>query len=180
MKKKLLFTLAAVLVVAVIALSVFSLFFAVEYPLRYKEEILMYSDIYSVPGDLICAVINVESGYDPDAVSRAGAVGLMQILPATAGEIAQRLGVAEYDILDPETNIRFGTYYLSILYSMTSNWETALAAYNAGIGNVTGWLADPLYSPDGERLTFIPIAETAAYVKKVIKQQSVYAKKLSK
>lgn len=160
-------------------LCVYELFFVKTYPLRYKDEILRYAEIYAVPADLVCAVINAESGYEPDAVSRAGAVGLMQLLPSTAAEIGQKLKIDDYSLLDPETNILFGVYYLSYLFGVFQNWETAVAAYNAGIGTVSLWLSDEAFSADGLTLTHIPIGETAAYVRRVAKGREKYMKKLN-
>ncbi len=180
MKKRLLITFTAVLALVLCGLAVYELFFVKTYPLRYREEIVLYSDIYSVPADLICSLINVESGYDPDAVSGAGAVGLMQLLPSTAEEIAWRLGIDGYDLCDVSTNIRFGTYYLSYLYKLLDDWKTAAAAYNAGIGQVKLWLADAEYSADGVTLKTIPFKETASYVKRVFAGREIYADKLNK
>lgn len=178
MKKRITVIITLILALAVGGLVVYEIFFVKDYPLRYKDEILLYADTYSVPADLVCAVINVESGYDPDAESSAGAVGLMQILPNTAEEIAWRLDIEAYNLLDPATNIRFGTYYLSYLYGVFGNWETAAAAYNAGIGNVTNWLSDLEYSADGITLIKIPFTETASYVRRISTGRKAYVKKL--
>lgn len=151
------------------------------YPLDYKESIIKHCDTYNVPYELVCAVIRTESSFDAEARSGAGAVGLMQLLPATAEEIASRLG-EDFDtamLSDPDTNIRYGCFYLSYLYRyLGENWDTACAAYNAGIGRVSTWLKDENYSEDGVCLKFIPIDETRNYVKKIneykIKYKELY------
>ena len=147
------------------------------YPINYTELIEQYGGKYGIPCELLAAVINAESGFDENAVSGAGAIGLMQLMPSTAEEIAGRLGV-EYDstmLTDPETNIAYGSFYLNYLYrNLGENWETACAAYNAGIGKVSGWLKDSKYSDDGVSLKSIPIAETDNYVKRINKYKQKY------
>jgi soluble lytic murein transglycosylase len=119
-------------------------------------------------------MVRNESRFDPTARSRVGAVGLMQLMPDTAQEIANKLGYAEYDLTDADTNIRFGCYYLAYLYRNTGrNWRNAVAAYNCGIGKVNAWLSDPAYSKDGE-LTAIPVDETRLYVEYVFRDAEKY------
>ncbi|MBQ4648131.1 MAG: lytic transglycosylase domain-containing protein [Clostridia bacterium] len=147
------------------------------YPLRYRELILKYSEQYDIPKDLLSALINAESGFDPEAKSSAGAVGLMQLLPTTAEEMAGRMGIEykEETLTDPETNISYGAYYLSYLNKyVSSDWETVCAAYNAGFGRVSGWLADERYSDDGVSLKTIPFEETKNYVNKIKKSRAKY------
>lgn len=146
-------------------------------PLDYKETIVKYCDVYSVPYGLACAVIRTESSFDTEAKSKAGAVGLMQLMPSTAEEIALRLG-EEYvpgSLTEPETSIRYGCFYLRYLYdNLGSNWDTACAAYNAGIGRVKGWLADGGCSDDGVTLRRIPVEETENYIEKIHKFKAKY------
>lgn len=86
---------------------------------------------------LVQAVIAQESSGKADAVSEVGAVGLMQIMPETAKEIAQELGVTEYDLTDAATNVRFGMHYLlKLLKEFGGDKELALTAYHSGIGRV--------------------------------------------
>ena len=137
-------------------------------PERYAALVSKYSAEYGVPEYVIYAVILSESGFDADAVSRAGATGLMQLMPATFDWLMMRTGedLAPEMISDPDTNVRYGTYLLRYLYLKYENWDTVYAAYNAGFGRVDGWLADSAYSKDGV-LTDIPIGETKNYVVKV-------------
>lgn len=146
------------------------------YPLKYEDEISEASEEFSVPKEIICAVIYAESSFDKDARSSAGALGLMQIMPSTFKDIQKALKTdyTEDDLLDPAVNIRAGTYYLSYLYGQLGNWETVHAAYNAGIGTVWTWLGDERYSKDG-RLTHIPYGETKNYVKKIETAKEKYA-----
>lgn len=149
-----------------------------EYPLAYTELIEKYSAEYGITPSLIYAVICVESHYDPAVISHAGAIGLMQLTPDTFEWAQRRAGVKEKQdaaaLTDPETNIRFGTYTLALLYEQFEDENTVLAAYNAGQGNVRRWLADSRYSDDGVRLKDIPYDETATYVRRIEKAQRVY------
>lgn len=147
------------------------------YPLEYEEYILKYSDEYSVPKPLVCAVIYAESSFDPSAVSGVGAVGLMQLMPDTMDWISRLMGEDNPtgEITDPETNIKYGTYYLSYLYEKFGNWETALAAYNAGHNRVAGWLTDSRYSDNGKTLKNIPIGETYNYVNRITEAEKQYS-----
>ena len=115
--------------------------------------------------------MRVESNFKSDAVSKVNAKGLMQVLPDTAKHVAKLLNVNvnSVDLNDPETNVKFGTYYLKYLMQNFSNMDTVYAAYNGGIGNVNTWLKDSKYSNDGVSLYNIPSAETKNYVNKVNK-----------
>ncbi|HBL83813.1 MAG: hypothetical protein A2Y17_08265 [Clostridiales bacterium GWF2_38_85] len=147
------------------------------YPLEYVELVEKYSAEYAVPKELIYSVIRTESRFDPDAKSHAGAVGLMQIMPDTRGWIMFRLGIEdEVDILDPEVNIKFGTYLLSYLMTQFQDESSIIAAYNAGNTKVKTWLTDSRYSDDGITLKDIPYPETEAYVEKVFKAREIYIK----
>ena len=150
-------------------------------PDEYAGFISKYSQEYGVSEDMVYAVIKTESGFDLSAVSSKGATGLMQIMPSTFEWITTDL-LREYlapgMIYDPETNIKYGTYYLARLYRKFGDWNTAVAAYNAGEGNVTEWLKDPRYSDDGAKLNIDTIPkeyrETENYVKKVNKALRKY------
>ncbi len=172
--KKVFPVIIALAVLAVFAIALFFALRAESLPLEYRESIELMSAEYGVPPELVFAMVRNESRFDPTARSRVGAVGLMQLMPDTAQEIANKLGYAEYDLTDADTNIRFGCYYLAYLYRNTGrNWRNAVAAYNCGIGKVNAWLSDPAYSKDGE-LTAIPVDETRLYVEYVFRDAEKY------
>ncbi len=150
-------------------------------PEEYVPFVEQYAEEFGVPVDLVYAVIKTESGFDSSAVSRKGAIGLMQMMPATFEWLTddilrEYLGIGM--LYDPETNIKYGTYYLSRLYNRFGDWDTALAAYNGGEGNVSEWLRDKKYSDDGIKLKTDKIpdefSETKNYVKKVNKALKKY------
>jgi len=172
-RKTLIFLLATVLMLSVVPISdVLRRRAAVR---RVAGDVLAAADTFAVPPALILAVIRAESDFDPNAVSRAGAVGYMQLLPETFSELRDELGeaVADEDIRTPAVNIRCGTLYLSRLYRKFGDWPTALAAYNAGAGRVLDWLGDQTLSENG-RLTRIPYRETERYVAKVLRFYDKY------
>ena len=145
------------------------------HPKRFSEYVEKYSEEFRVPESLIYSVIKCESSFDSAAVSRAGAIGLMQIKPATFEWLCQKRG-DNYEtgmLYDPDTNIRYGTYYLSMLYERFGVWETACAAYNCGPSRVASWIEEGKVTESG-RLTEIPISETAAYVERVFAAKEKY------
>ena len=138
-----------------------------KYPVAYADYIVKYSKANDLDPFLVMAVIKVESNFVPEAHSGV-AGGLMQLTEETAEWNAKELGITtEYDYMDPETNIRFGCHYLRHLIDVYGNIDTALAAYNGGMGNVYSWLNDSRYSDDGVTLKYIPFSETRNYVVKV-------------
>ncbi len=147
------------------------------YPREYAEYVEVYAEQYGVPETMIFAVIRTESGFDSGAVSHAGAVGLMQMMPETFEWLTNEMLFDHLDagmLYDPETNIKYGTYYLSRLYDRYGDWELALAAYNGGQGNVDEWLEDSAYADGEGGLKEIPFRETRQYVKKALKARDVY------
>lgn len=142
------------------------------YRLDYDGLIEGYAGEYGLDAFLIAAIIHVESGNDAQAVSSKGARGLMQIMPGTGGWIYEKLegkerGFREDDLFDPDTNIRYGCWYLRYLLDrFEGNERYALLAYNAGPGNVEKWLADEAYSSNG-MLRVIPFSDAEAYLEKV-------------
>jgi soluble lytic murein transglycosylase len=149
-------------------------------PLRHEDIIVQQAREKKVPADLIAGVIYAESRFS-DQTSHAGARGLMQITPDTADAIATSTGGVNFrqeDLADPQVNISYGTWYLrNLLDRYGENVVLALAAYNAGQGNVDGWIAEA--RAKGEPLTIdaIPFAETRGYVQSVLEARTDYRKK---
>ena len=142
------------------------------YPLEYQQEIAQWSDTYTIDAYLVCAVICTESGFDETAISPKGAVGLMQIMPSTGEWSAQKIGIEDYSndmLLDPETNIQIGCWYLSYLGGLfESDARKVLAAYNAGPAKVQEWVeSDSL-------LQNIPYDETKNYLERVQRNYEIY------
>lgn len=136
--------------------------------LIYEDYVRAASEEFEVDMAIIYAIIYCESNFVSDATSPVGAMGLMQMMPATFEEMQGYLK-EEYDteaLYEPEVNIRFCTYYLSRLYRTFEDWELVYAAYNAGPTRVRQWLSDEQYAAEG-RLVEIPYPETAHYVEKV-------------
>lgn len=176
MWKKILITIITVLIICK-ALFLGAVYYGGKnYPINYIEEIQKYSNEYGVDPKVVLAIMRVESNFKSDAVSKVNAKGLMQVLPDTAKHVAKLLNVNvnSVDLNDPETNVKFGTYYLKYLMQNFSNMDTVYAAYNGGIGNVNTWLKDSKYSNDGVSLYNIPSAETKDYVNKVNKALKAY------
>jgi soluble lytic murein transglycosylase len=166
------------ILISLFANLIISLVQKASYPKKYEEFVEKYASEYNVPEYVIYAVIDTESGFDPNARSSAGAFGLMQMIPSTLKFLASDEHLDEDvefdDLADPETAIRYGTYYLRYLKDKFGDWNTVLAAYNAGEGKVSKWLKDERYSSDGKTLHTIPIAETENYVKKVNNEIGIY------
>ena len=131
---------------------------------KYADLIREYAAINSLDPAMVFAIVSVESHFNERARSTKGAIGLMQLMPKTAGWIAECLQVSKYntdDLFDPRCNIAFGTFYLRYLFDrFPEDWQ-AFAAYNAGEGVVSAWLKEGIDEKE------IPYSETRNYVKKV-------------
>jgi soluble lytic murein transglycosylase len=141
------------------------------YPRPFDAEVDVAAKDTGLPADWLYAVLRTESLYDPRAVSKAGALGLLQLLPLTARQVAQRAGLpapARSDLFRPEVNIALGARYLRELQAaFRERFIVTLAAYNAGPNRVPGWLPrEPL---DAEIwVENIPFNETRAYVQRTL------------
>lgn len=146
------------------------------FPVRYLD--IIRENAGELEPALVLAVIMAESSFRREAQSHMGAQGLMQLMPDTAQEIAGLMGLTDFrpeDVWRPEINIAMGSFYLNrLLNQFDGNLELALAAYNAGQGNVNNWLADPEISGDGRTLDSIPFPETYRYLQRVMFNRDVY------
>ena len=146
-------------------------------PLRYQDVIRTQAAEKRLDPALIAGVIYAETKFDP-RTSSAGALGPMQLLPETAQFLARKSGATTFKMSDlaiPEVNIAYGSYLLRyLLDKYHGNTELALAAYNAGPGNVDKWVAAA--RADGRTLAIgdIPFPETRDYVQRVMQAQQDY------
>lgn len=148
------------------------------YPKKYSEYVEKYAAEYEIDEYLIYAVIRTESSFDPNSVSSAGARGLTQITEDTFDWLLTKTN-EDYvfdDLFTPEVSIKYCAVFLSILQNEYSITETVVAAYHAGMGNVSNWLNDSRYSADGEHLKTTPISDTNHYIGKVISAMDNYYK----
>ena len=126
----------------------------------------------------VAAIIREESQYDWRAVSRVGAIGLMQVMPATANAVAQRHhlpNMVREDLFDQETNIRIGVRYVEqLLAQFSGNVVQTIAAYNAGPIVVENWSAAHRGRSEDEFVELIPFQETRQYVKRVLRSYKEY------
>ncbi|MGN0470033.1 MAG: lytic transglycosylase domain-containing protein [Acutalibacteraceae bacterium] len=185
MKKQIKIIISISLIVVMLFGAAFALKYAYNryvygtYPLKYQDEVKAASEKYNIDEALIYGVIKTESNFNPDAVSHAGAIGLMQITPETFEWIQTYYKDDDYtvdDLQNYRVNIDYGTHILSILMDMYGCEDTAICAYNAGIGRVDGWLEDKQYSDDGKTLKALPIEETENYRHKVQQNKNAYIK----
>lgn len=143
------------------------------YPLEHVDAIARSASLHEVNPYLIAAIIDAESGWDSSTRSSAGAVGLMQVMPATAEELSESGAVSEEaqagELSDPDVSIEYGAAYMRYLIERYHEVETALAAYNAGIANVDAWAKGGKDIRDE-----IEFPETRHFVLRVSRARDVY------
>jgi len=152
------------------------------FPMPWREEIESAAAVEGLPAFLIFSVVRNESAFQVDAGSGVGALGLMQLMPATGRETAERLGIDianDADLLDLRTNLRLGTHYLArMLGRYEGNLAMAAAAYNAGPGRVAQWRPVSGCRDAEAWIERIPFRETHTYVRRVLAYNTVYAWRL--
>jgi soluble lytic murein transglycosylase len=149
-------------------------------PLTHKDQLYHLAGHYKVDPLLLAAIVRTESTFNPFAQSRAGAVGLMQLMPDTAQQAADKLRL-DYDSVDDlyrdDINLRLGTYHFArLLKSFHGDTILALAAYNAGAAKVRTWSLPGPGAPEDDRLDAIPLAETRDYVSRVLATHRFFKK----
>lgn len=153
------------------------------YPLMYEEQIRRIASEYNLSPSLIAAVIMNESSFRPTIQSPVGARGLMQLMPDTAEWIAHKMRLDQFhtdQLDDPDTNIRFGCWYLNYLSTMFNGDPLCVVcAYHAGQGEISSWLSNPLYSSDGMTLNYgnLPEGPTKQYAGRVTRDYGIYKAK---
>lgn len=151
-----------------------------EYPLHYQECVEYYAGKYGIDPMILYAFIRTESNFDPNVDSNADARGLMQITEVTFDWIKTKIAPTEDltfdDLYDPETNIRFGTYFVCYcLKKYDNHLATAAAAYHNGLGAVDALLTETQYSTDGVTLEHYPYPQMRQYVKKITESYQRYS-----
>ena len=176
--KKIIIAVIIVVLLIEILLPAKTLILKKLYPLQYAEYVETYSAEYGVDKLLVYSVMKAESKFKEDVVSRSDAKGLMQVIEETAQEIAVKIGI---DYIENETlyncedNIAIGIKYLSeLIQKYDGNYLLAVAAYNAGIGNVDEWIEKGIIKNDGTDIENIPFKETNNYVRKIVRNYKIY------
>jgi soluble lytic murein transglycosylase len=153
-------------------------FWELAFPLPFRSSLVRYSQERKLDPYLVAGLIRQESEFNPKAVSPAKAYGLTQILPSTGRQLSRKLGVRRFrttTLLQPDTNMQFGTYYLkTILDEHSGKVAPTLASYNAGGARVASWLNWADFREPAEFIETIPISETRNYVQLVLRNASLY------
>ena len=153
------------------------------YPRNYSNMVSEKSEKYSVPEEIMYALIRSESFFDSQAKSTAGAVGLCQLMESTAADVAHRLKYGQYSLTKPVDNIEFGTWYVANLFGrLENNWMQTFFSYNSGITVVRRWRKTAVIGfnnmksmPDDLFLEIIPYSETRQYGRKLIGSAAMYS-----
>jgi soluble lytic murein transglycosylase len=138
------------------------------YPRAYRDLVEELCGEEELPPQLFFALVREESHFDPRIVSSSGAVGLAQLLPDTAREVAQRMRLPEPDLNDPRQNLTLGARYLSRMLGLTGDVPRALMAYNAGLSRVRAWDRSFAGLPVDLLVEAAPFSETRRYVRKIL------------
>lgn len=148
------------------------------YKIEYNEYIEINANNYGIEKALIYAIIKNESGFNQNAISVSNAKGLMQIMDTTAQEVANKNNIEldNANIFEPGINIKIGVIYISELIDKYKKIELALAAYNAGIGNVDKWISQGIINKEASNIENVPYKETNMYIRKVMRDYKIYKK----
>jgi soluble lytic murein transglycosylase len=148
------------------------------FPKPYWSDLRKYSQVNGLDPYLVASLIRQESEFNPMAVSRANAVGLMQLLPSVGKHVAKEIKLKGYNssqLFTPAVNLQLGTrYFKSMVDKYGGQLEYALAAYNAGSDRVGDWLGQGHYRDPQEFVESIPFTETREYVQAILRNESLY------
>ena len=148
------------------------------FPLPYQNDVVRNSREHKLDPFMVAALIRQESEFNPQALSRAKAYGLTQVMPSTGRAVARKVGIRRFSnrmLFQPATNLKLGTYYLrSMLDKWDGKWEQTLAAYNAGSTRVADWITWNRCEEPAEFVESIPFTETREYVQAVLRNAALY------
>jgi soluble lytic murein transglycosylase len=149
---------------------------AAAFPLPYAEQIRSAASRQGLDPNLVAGLIRQESAFQPSSLSKAKAMGLMQVMPGTGKILAKQLNIPfkKSRLFEPEYNLQLGTKYLANLVAMFGGEEPAIAAYDAGENRIASWQAQRKYDEMAEFIESIPITETREYVQIVSRNASIY------
>ncbi|WP_017327986.1 lytic transglycosylase domain-containing protein [Synechococcus sp. PCC 7336] len=144
-------------------------FWQTVYPLHHYETLVAETAAFNLNPLVMAGLIRQESRFEPEIVSRSGALGLTQVLPSTGAWIAGQIGRPRFDLRNPEDNLHFGAWYLDYTHrTYQNNSMLAIASYNAGPGNVAKWMRERSLADPDLFVEQIPFNETRHYVKAVL------------
>ncbi len=148
------------------------------FPRPYWDDLKRFSAANGLDPYLVASLIRQESEFNPLAVSRANAVGLMQLLPKTGKSVAHQVDLKHYNptqLFTPAVNLQLGTrYFRGMVDKFGGSFENALAAYNAGSDRVEDWMGQGKYRDSAEFVESIPFTETREYVQAIMRNSAVY------
>lgn len=181
MKKKTKILIAVVLIIFIMLFGILKIqnfILKKIYKTNYSEYVYKYSQENDIDPLLTFAIIKAESNFNRNIKSKSGAIGLMQLIESTAIEQAEEVNeeiIVTESLYNPEINIKIGTkYYSKLIKKYNNNTLLALAAYNAGIGNVDNWIGQGIIKADGSDIENIPFKETNNYVRKIVRDYKIY------
>jgi soluble lytic murein transglycosylase len=147
------------------------------FPKPYWPDLKKFSSQNALDPYLVASLIRQESEFNPGAVSRANALGLMQLLPKVGSSVARQEKLHHFSseqLFTPEINLQLGTRYFRQMVDKFGTFEYALAAYNAGSNRVDDWLGQGKYRDPQEFVESIPFTETREYVQAILRNANVY------
>lgn len=148
------------------------------FPKPFSIQVKTFSQKYGLDELLVYSLIREESRFNKNAISRSNARGLMQLIPVTARETADMVGIYAFNLnmlFEPQINVELGSYYLRrVMDRYQGELPLALASYNAGPGRVAEWLREYRYSKIDEFIEEIPFNETRKYVKRILRSYGAY------
>lgn len=181
MKKKTKILIAVVLIIFIMLFGILKIqnfILKKIYKTNYSEYVYKYSQENDIDPLLTFAIIKAESNFNRNIKSKSGAIGLMQLMESTAIEQAEEVNeeiIVTESLYNPEINIKIGTkYYSKLIKKYNNNMLLALAAYNAGIGNVDNWIKQGIIKEDGSDIENIPFKETNNYIRKIVRDYKIY------